>query len=189
MRDRRIHSKYHRRPERWRLRKELEGIDGTRLRGVRYCTLPYLAEERYVRFGNLHDVSMGVELKADDGRRITVSWITEDLDARLAIDAGTIAERFPGRDLAELDVTDWDEWQELVGCAMREATVLSGFKPADDGLTQVGVRLGFDGGRTVTLALGEVRPDGQLAYSANNLVVLFEPVFAQRYVTSLAEEA
>lgn len=166
---------------------ELEDVVGARLRAVRYSTLPDLAEEKFVRFGDVHDVSMGVEFATDGGGVFTASWVTEDLDARLEVAAGPISERFPGRDLPALDAAAW-EWQELLGRALVEVTSLSGLRPLDEGLTQVGVRLGFDNGRTVTVALGEVDSDGEPTYSVDNLVVLFDPTAAQRYATSLTEE-
>jgi hypothetical protein len=165
----------------------LDDIVGVSLREVTYYVLPELADEALIRRGNRHDVSMGIEFRTEGGGTFTVSWVTEGLDARVEVDRGPAAERYGDTDLATVAATGWPEWQQALGRRISAATGLQGLKAAEEGLTQVGVRLGFDGGG-VTVALGEVDADRELAYSPNNLVVLFDEAEAMAYAASLADE-
>ncbi|HEX6447746.1 MAG TPA: hypothetical protein VF053_21795 [Streptosporangiales bacterium] len=165
----------------------LDDIAGVSLREVIYYVLPDLADESMIRHGDRHDVSMGIEFRTEGGGAFTVSWVTEGLDARVEVDLGPSAERYGDAKLTAVAATGWPEWRQALGRRVTAVTGLQGLKPAEEGLTQVGVRLGFDDGG-VTVALGEVDGQGALAYSPNNLVVLFDEAEATAYAASLAEE-
>lgn len=164
---------------------QLDELAGKRLSAVRYYSLPDLADERYMRYSVCDDVSMAIELVVDPEERYTLSWVLEGGDAWVAVTAGPVGERYAsGHDLVPVEPA-WSPWP--LGhhiAAVREAL---GAKPAEEGLTRVGIRFVFDSGDQVTVALGEVDDQDALGYSADNLVVLFDPTVAERHLAVLAD--
>lgn len=152
---------------------------GTRLWAVRYRTLPNLDEERFVRFGPVHDVPMGVELHSDGGV-VRITWVKDGSASRIDLAQGPVEERFPGSTLPSMNVGVWNEWRALLARGLTEIIGLDDM----DGV-RIGFRLGFDGGGCATAALGEVDAEGQLNQSDDNLVVLFDEDLADAYTASL----
>ncbi|MFG1638660.1 hypothetical protein ACGFMK_00070 [Amycolatopsis sp. NPDC049252] len=134
--------------------------------------------------GPVQEVAHGVVFAFEDGNELLARWQMDGEDEFLQL--GSVAEQEEGALVETVDVRAQPEWQPLLGRKIiRVGTAWhvpwEGRPPA-----RWSLRVEFEGGRSVVVALGEIR-DGIAAYLPTSVVVLFEPDQAHAYVVPSSE--
>jgi hypothetical protein len=169
--------------ERLAIERSARSVIGSTIARVRYL-LPYSSDvnERIARPG--YDVAdMGVEFTAVDGSVFTTLWFMEGEKEGLGFVLEPTPEYYASRWLKVLDVTSAPEWTQfsmspIVAVALARDVPNEGMPIAVWSL-----RLAVGSGLVAVVALGDDdgRPEGQLRYQPDNVLVIFDAEVALRY--------
>lgn len=161
------------------LQEGARSLIGRRLLRVLYLPLRDAARSTQRWRDDVHEVELGVRLVTETST-ITFSWEQDDRVEGLGLTT-TVLPAPPGTSWVE--VSDLHQWRDLVGTVIDD--VGAGWHTSDEGCPRSvwSVRLGSRGGRAVTLALGELEGEGQVSYSADSLLVIFDERVARSYDT------
>jgi hypothetical protein len=85
------------------------------------------------------------------------------------------------RDLARFDATSSKDWKPLIGHAVVGVGIGWHVPCADCAEAVWAIRLDFDIGRRVLIALGREDARGAITYSADDVVVIFDEALAEAY--------
>jgi hypothetical protein len=137
------------------------------------------------RFPGCDSVDHAVELTIGDGRRFTVTWDPpgwiEGIGLREQPAIGYAVS--DTADVALWDVSDRSGWSSLVGSVLTgvEMHYHPWINPTGFWCSRVTLDLGP---HRVELLLGEAHIDGQIAPSADNIVVFFDPIALPQWETT-----
>ncbi|MEA5358628.1 hypothetical protein VA596_03700 [Amycolatopsis sp., V23-08] len=151
----------------------LELTDGPvaeRLRGRKLAGARYLGGANPAT-GPVREVAHGVALDFAGGGGLLARW--ERAGERESL---VLGDPEPAGD--QVDVSATPEWQPLLGRTIEHVGVA--WHEAGEHADRCAVRLEFDDGSSVVLALGEIR-DGVATYAPTSVVVFFDADLARAY--------
>jgi len=164
-----------------RLREAATSVIGKSLVDVRYRFLAGASWPDGYAHSHFDEVDMAVALDFEGGMTLLCSWAMEGFEEGVDLESGPEDTlRSPEARESEFRVAETGQWSGLRG------DVLSGVGAAWQLRSQLApetvwaVKLSFASGRTVMIALGEVR-NGRIHYQPDNLTVFFNPNEAEHY--------
>lgn len=161
----------------------LRSLVGTSLSAVEYL-LPESSSRRTIeRIGGIENAHMGVCFYGEGEPAFVAFWLMEGAKEGLALASGTSHEEATGRRLKPLNASDSFA---LNARTRRISGVAVAWHGPDDSGTQAlwSIRLRFEDGQNVTLALGEWDEDRcNLRYQPDNVVVIFDENRAKEFTS------
>jgi len=163
-----------------RLENLVATLAGERLVGVRYVPLSGASWANYSDLDGVHEVDMAVELVTGSGLSVRVSWATPGREEGLWLTLGPEGERTSGDPVDVDDVSGHHDWSAILGSLVETVAVAFLRHGYDSSVRPWSFRIGFSGGSSVTVALGETASH-RIHYMPTTLVVIFDEATARTY--------
>ncbi|WP_152471615.1 hypothetical protein [Nocardiopsis gilva] len=130
--------------------------------------------------GLFHEVDVAICLVFSSGKTLYFTWVVDGLNEALALN---LRDDFPSvqqRSDDYINVTEAFGWRGFIGRSVNQSSVAR--HVPNEGCSEVpwAVRLGFAGGKSVVIALGEI-VEGRISYIPDALLVIFDMDAARGY--------
>lgn len=163
----------------------LQSILGARLTGVTYAG--YSADHDLGNAqvdsggtgGTIHAVEMAV-LIAFEGGSLRVDWAQSGISEGISVRLDSAVPE----DWSRVTASGERSWLHVMGSRLVGVELLWHLLDVEAGESALGLRLHFDSGGEVMIAVGELDVD-QIRYLPDELVVIFDPEVALAYVSPL----